>query len=127
MKFKDCAMRMADFLYRKLGLNIFKAAPHLRTLTPDAPAPEVIDPEPLEPPTPINPSTSDVIHIAPGVVATRLIPKAARFTSRPAEAFQTWKVAPQNESKYRSTCFGIKQNPYGFNLNDKVESVGRSR
>ena len=58
-------MRMADFLYRKLGLNIFKAAPHLRTLTPDAPAPEAIDPEPLEPPTPINPSTADVIHIGP--------------------------------------------------------------
>ena len=58
-------MRMADFLYRKLGLNIFKAAPHLRTLTPDAPAPKVVDPEPLEPPTPILISASDVIHIGP--------------------------------------------------------------
>ena len=56
---------MADFLYRKLGLNIFKAAPHLRTLTPDAPAPEVVDPEPLAAPTPIHTSASDVIHISP--------------------------------------------------------------
>ena len=65
MKFKDCAMRMADFLYRKLGLNIFKAAPHLRTLTPDAPTPQAVEPAHFEPPTPINPSTSDVIHIGP--------------------------------------------------------------
>ena len=65
MKFKDCAMRMADFLYRKLGLNIFKAAPNLRTLMPDAPAPEVVKPADLEPPTPINASTYDVIHIGP--------------------------------------------------------------
>ena len=50
------------------------------------------------------------------------MPKVARFTSRPAEAFQTCKVAPQTESKYRSTCFGIKQNSYAFSLNDKVES-----
>ena len=65
MKFKDCAMRMADFLYRKLGLNIFKAAPHLRTLTPDAPAAEVVEREHLAPPTPIHTSTTDVIHIGP--------------------------------------------------------------
>jgi hypothetical protein len=65
MKFKDCAMRMADFLYRKLGLNIFKAAPHLRTLTPDAPTPQAVEPAHMEPPTPIHPSTSDVIHIGP--------------------------------------------------------------
>lgn len=65
MKFKDCAMRMADFLYRKLGLNIFKAAPNLRTLTPDDPAPKVVKPAALEPPTPIHASTSDVIHIGP--------------------------------------------------------------
>ena len=65
MKFTDYAMRMADFLYRKLGLNIFKAAPHLRTLTPDAPAPEVVDPEPLAAPTPIHTSASDMIHIGP--------------------------------------------------------------
>ena len=58
-------MRIADFLYRKLGLNIFKAAPHLRTQTPEIPAPAEVEPEPLEPPTPINTSTADVIHIGP--------------------------------------------------------------
>ena len=58
-------MRIADFLYRKLGLNIFKAAPHLRTPTPEIPAPAEVEPEPLEPPTPINTSTTDVIHIGP--------------------------------------------------------------
>ena len=58
-------MRIADFLYRKLGLNIFKAAPHLRTQTPEIPAPAEVDPEPLKPPTPINTSTRDVIHIGP--------------------------------------------------------------
>ena len=42
-------MRIADFLYRKLGLNIFKAAPHLRTQTPEAPAPAEDEPELLEP------------------------------------------------------------------------------
>ena len=65
MKFKDCAMRMADFLYRKIGLNIFKAAPNLRTLTPDNPAPEVIKPTDLKAPTPTDASTSDVIHTGP--------------------------------------------------------------
>ena len=58
-------MRIADFLYRKLGLNIFKAAPHLRTQTPEIPAPDEVEPDPLEPPTPINPSSTDVIHIGP--------------------------------------------------------------
>ena len=58
-------MRIADFLYRKLGLNIFKAAPHLRTQTPEIPAPAEVEPEPLEPPTSINTSTTDVIHIGP--------------------------------------------------------------
>ena len=58
-------MRIADFLYRKLGLNIFKAAPHLRTQTPDFPAPAEDEPELLEPPTPINTSSADVIHIGP--------------------------------------------------------------
>ena len=58
-------MRIADFLYRKLGLNIFKAAPHLRTQTSESPAPAEVEPEPLEPPTPINTSTTDVIHIGP--------------------------------------------------------------
>jgi len=58
-------MRIADFLYRKLGLNIFKAAPHLRTETPEIPAPAMVEPEALEPPTPINASASDVIHIGP--------------------------------------------------------------
>ena len=58
-------MRIADFLYRKLGLNIFKAAPHLRTQTPEIPAPAEVEPEPFEPPTPINTSTIDVIHIGP--------------------------------------------------------------
>ena len=58
-------MRIADFLYRKLGLNIFKAAPHLRTQTPEIPAPIEVEPESLEPPTPINASSTDVIHIGP--------------------------------------------------------------
>jgi hypothetical protein len=58
-------MRIADFLYRKLGLNIFKAAPHLRTQTPEIPAPIEVEPESLEPPTPINTSSTDVIHIGP--------------------------------------------------------------
>ncbi len=58
-------MRIGDFLYRKLGLNIFKVAPQLRTQTPDLPAPAVAEPEHLEPPTPINTSASDVIHIGP--------------------------------------------------------------
>ena len=58
-------MRIADFLYRKLGLNIFKAAPHLRTQTPEIPAPIEVEPESLEPSTPINPSSTDVIHIGP--------------------------------------------------------------
>ena len=58
-------MRIADFLYRKLGLNIFKAAPHLRTQSPETPAPIGAEPEPLEPPTPINTSITDVIHIGP--------------------------------------------------------------
>ncbi len=58
-------MRIADFLYRKLGLNIFKAAPHFRTQTPEIPSPVEVDLEHLEPPTPINTSTTDVIHIGP--------------------------------------------------------------
>ena len=58
-------MRIADFLYRKLGLNIFKAAPHLRTQTPDVPAPAEDEPELLEQRTPINTSSADVIHIGP--------------------------------------------------------------
>ena len=58
-------MRIADFLYRKLGLNIFKAAPHLRTQTPEVPAPAEDETELLEPPTPINTSSTDVIYIGP--------------------------------------------------------------
>ena len=58
-------MRIADFLYRKLGLNIFKAAPHLRTQTPKTPVPAVFEQEQAEPTTPINTSTADVIHIGP--------------------------------------------------------------
>ena len=58
-------MRIADFLYRKLGLNIFKAAPHLRTQTPGITVPRVVKREAFEPPTPINTSTADVIHIGP--------------------------------------------------------------
>ena len=58
-------MRIADYLYRELGLNIFTAAPHLRTETPEIPASEMVEPEPLEPPTPIHTSASDVIHIGP--------------------------------------------------------------
>ena len=57
-------MRIADFLYRKLGLNIFKAAPHLRTQTPNTPVPAVVEQEP-EPPSPANTSTADAIHIGP--------------------------------------------------------------
>ena len=58
-------MRIVDFLYRKLGLNIFKAAPHLRTQTPGITSLAVVEPEPLEPPIPIKTSTADVIHIGP--------------------------------------------------------------
>ena len=58
-------MRIADFLYRKLGLNIFKAAPHLRAQTLEVPAPAEVEEEPLEPPTPINTLSTDVIHIGP--------------------------------------------------------------
>ena len=58
-------MRIADFLYRKLGLNILKAAPHLRTQTPERPASAEVEQEPLEPPTPIKTPTTDAIHIGP--------------------------------------------------------------
>lgn len=85
-------MRIADFLYRKLGLNIFKAAPHLKAHTPEIPATAEVEPEPLEPPTPINTSTTDVIHIGPRGVGTRWMPMAARCTSRPAEVAQTHRL-----------------------------------
>ena len=78
-------MRIADFLYRKLGLNIFKAAPHLRTQTSEVLAPAEDEPELLEQPTPINASSADVIHIGPRVVATRWMPMAARSTSKPVD------------------------------------------
>ena len=58
-------MRIADFLYRKLGLNIFKAAPHLRTQASEVPTPTKVEPEALVRPTPTNTSSSDVIHIGP--------------------------------------------------------------
>jgi len=58
-------MRIADFLYRKLGLNIFKAAPHLSAQTPENPAPAVAEPEPVKPATAIKASPSEVIHIGP--------------------------------------------------------------
>ena len=58
-------MRIADFLYRKLGLNIFKAAPHLQTQTQDISTSPVVEAERLEPPIPIHTSLSDVIHIGP--------------------------------------------------------------
>lgn len=58
-------MRIADFLYRKLGLNIFKAVPHLKTQTPEIPVPFLVEPEALEPPTSINTSTVDMIHTGP--------------------------------------------------------------
>ena len=58
-------MRIADFLYRKLGLNIFKAAPHLRTQALKVPTPTKVEPEALVPPTPLHTSPSDVIHIGP--------------------------------------------------------------
>ena len=38
---------------------------HLRTQTPEIPAPIEVEPESLEPPTPINTSSTDVIHIGP--------------------------------------------------------------
>ena len=65
MKFLSFVMRIADFLYRKLGLNIFKAAPHLRTQTPEIPAPAEAEPKPLKAATPTKMSGSDVIHIGP--------------------------------------------------------------
>ena len=58
-------MRIADFLYRKLGLNIFKAAPHLRAQTSDVSAAAVVEQEDLAPPIPMNTSQADVIHIGP--------------------------------------------------------------
>ena len=58
-------MRIADFLYRKLGLNIFKAAPHLRTQKTEIQATTEVALESMELPTPINTSTTDVIHIGP--------------------------------------------------------------
>ena len=58
-------MRIADFLYRKLGLDIFKAASYLRTQTPEIPVPAEVETKPQEPPTPINTSSTDVIHIGP--------------------------------------------------------------
>ena len=59
---------------------------------PEIPAPAEAEPEPLNPPTPINTSTTDVIHIGPRGVATRWMPMVARCTSRPAEVVQTHKL-----------------------------------
>ena len=71
-------MRIADFLYRKLGLNIFKAAPHLQTRTPDISASPVVEAERLEPPIPINTSLSDVIHIGPRGGRYKVDPKGRK-------------------------------------------------
>ena len=72
-------MRIADFLYRKLGLNIFKAAPHLRAQAPASPAPNLVEPEPSAPPTPINTSPSEVIHIGPRGGRYKLDPKGRKI------------------------------------------------
>ena len=58
-------MRMAGLLSRQLGLHIFKAAPNLKTQTPEIPAPAEDETKLLEQPTPFNTSSTDVIHIGP--------------------------------------------------------------
>ncbi len=62
-------MRIADFLYRRFGLNIYKAAPNLRAhpLEQNVPAPSQNSSEEPEPEAPIQPaaSPSEVIHIGP--------------------------------------------------------------
>ena len=60
-------MRIADFLYRKFGLNIYKAAPNLRAqpLEQDAPARFQKRAEEPEAPNQKTASTSEVIYIGP--------------------------------------------------------------
>ena len=60
-------MRIADFLYRRFGINIYKAAPNLRahSLGQDEPTPSPIVSEHPDASTQPAASMSDVIHIGP--------------------------------------------------------------
>ena len=60
-------MRIADFLYRRLGINIYKAAPNLRaqSLDQDEPTRSPIVSEQPDASTQPAVSTADVIHIGP--------------------------------------------------------------
>ena len=103
-------MRIADFLYRKLGLNIFKAAPHLRTQTPEVPAPAEDEPEHLEQPTPINTSSTDVIHIGPRGGRYKVDAKGRKVYLKASWSRRCpHNIASQTEQKYRSIHFAIKQ------------------
>ena len=67
MKFTCHIMRIADFLYRRLGLNIYKAAPNLRAQTHEhhTPALSQIASEKHEAPLQHAAPELDVIHIGP--------------------------------------------------------------
>lgn len=60
-------MRIADFLYRRFGINIYKAAPNLRaqSLDQDEPTRSPIVSEQPDASTQSAVSTADVIHIGP--------------------------------------------------------------
>ena len=60
-------MRIADFLYRKFGLNIYKAAPNLRAqpLVQDAPPRSQKSTEEPVVQNQLAASSSEVIHIGP--------------------------------------------------------------
>ena len=60
-------MRIADFLYRKFGLNIYKAAPNLRVqpLEHDAPPRSQKSSEEPAALSQLAASSSEVIHIGP--------------------------------------------------------------
>jgi len=60
-------MRIADFLYRRFGINIYKAAPNLRahSLDQDEPTRSPIVSERPDASTQPAASTADVIHIGP--------------------------------------------------------------
>ena len=60
-------MRIADFLYRKFGLNIYKAAPNLRVhpLEHDVPPRSQKSSEEPEASSQLAASSSEVIHIGP--------------------------------------------------------------
>ena len=60
-------MRIADFLYRKFGLNIYKAAPNLRVqpLELDVPPRSQKSSEEPEASSQMAASSSEVIHIGP--------------------------------------------------------------